>query len=279
MNPKKIILLILFLAAMAAIVYYQENKDRVPANQIVLYGNVDIRQVDINFQVFGRVTQMPHEEGDFVTTGTLLGVLDKTPYKDQVREAQANVDSISVNLKNANRVWQRRQELIDEGGVSEEDLENMLASKLSLEANLEQAEAALALAKTNLNYTEVFAPTNGTILTRVREPGTVVNVGDPIYVLSVESPVWIRAFVAEPDLGLVFPGMKAEVHTDTPGGKVYTGYVGFISPVAEFTPKTVETTRLRTDLVYRLRIYADNPDQGLRQGMPVTVYLQLDQNK
>jgi HlyD family secretion protein len=49
--------------------------------------------------------------------------------------------------------------------------------------------------------------------------------------------------------------------------------VGFIFPEAEFTPKNVETPRLRTDLVFRLRIIAANPDEGLRQGMPVTVVL------
>jgi HlyD family secretion protein len=72
--------------------------------------------------------------------------------------------------------------------------------------------------------------------------------------------------------------MEAEVYTDTYRGKVYKGKVGFISPVAEFTPKTVETTELRTDLVYRVRIYVDNPDQGLRQGMPVTVELPLERS-
>ena len=69
--------------------------------------------------------------------------------------------------------------------------------------------------------------------------------------------------------------MSAYIHTDTPHGKVYSGTVGFISPVSEFTPKTVETTELRTDLVYRIRVYAQNPDRGLRQGMPVTVKLVL----
>src|SRR3989304_1113002 len=85
----------------------------------------------------------------------------------------------------------------------------------------------------------------------------------PFYSLSVISPVWIRAYVDEPNLGFVDYGMAAKVYTDTIGGKIYLGHVGFISPVSEFTPKTVETTRLRTDLVYRLRVYVDNPDWGL----------------
>ncbi len=142
-----------------------------------------------------------------------------------------------------------------------------------LRANLAQAKAALGVAITNLKDTKVFAPHEGTILTRIREPGSIVNVGDPIYTLTLTDPVWIRAFVSEPQLGLIYPGMKAEVYTDSK--QTYTGHIGFISPVAEFTPKTVETTELRTDLVYRLRIIADNPDKYLKQGMPVTVKLKI----
>jgi HlyD family secretion protein len=81
----------------------------------------------------------------------------------------------------------------------------------------------------------------------------------------------VRAYVDEPDLGRVHPGMIATVATDTGNAKTYRGRVGFISPVAEFTPKSVETPELRTDLVYRLRVIVDEPDDGLRQGMPVTV--------
>ena len=67
--------------------------------------------------------------------------------------------------------------------------------------------------------------------------------------------------------------MKAEIHTDTKDNPVYKGHIGFISPIAEFTPKNVETPDLRTNLVYQVRIYIDNPDKGLRQGIPVTVKL------
>ena len=79
---------------------------------------------------------------------------------------------------------------------------------------------------------------------------------------------------------MIYYGMPVEIYTDiqdsVEGGPVYTGQIGFISPVAEFTPKTVETTRLRTDLVYRIRVYANNPDQYLKQGMPVTVKVRID---
>ena len=98
----------------------------------------------------------------------------------------------------------------------------------------------------------------------------MLGVGAPAYTLSLTETVYVRAYVDEPNLGRLAPGAKVIVKTDS-SDKPYLGQVGFISPRAEFTPKTVETPSLRTDLVYRLRIVVDNPDQGLRQGMPITV--------
>ena len=272
---RKFLILLLLLIGAAAVVYYIKERKEVNEHEIVLYGNVDVRQVDLGFRVPGRVSEMFFEEGDLVQPGALVGRLDKEPYLDQIHQAEATVRSTKASLDNAKTLFERRNALVGDGSVSQEDFDTSLANVYILTANLHNSEAALAVAKNNLEFTEVYAPTEGTILSRVREPGTVVNPGDPIYTLSVLNPVWVRAFVAEPQLGLVYPGMPATIYTDTKGGPTYEGHVGFISPVAEFTPKTVETTQLRTDLVYRLRIYARNPDRGLRQGMPVTVKLPL----
>ena len=247
-----------------------ENK-----NTLILYGNIDIRQVDLGFRVNGRVKTMFFEEGDFVPGGALMALLDKQPYEDQVKEAEAHVYSVAASLKNAERLVERRQTLLGTGGISAQDFDDAISSKNVFSANHEEAIAALGIARTNLQDTELYSPGDGTILTRIREPGTVVKQADPIYTLSLISPIWVRAYVSEKELGLIYPGMPAEVHTDTPEGRIYLGHIGFISPVAEFTPKTVETTQLRTDLVYRLRIIANNPDRGLRQGMPVTVKMSL----
>lgn len=273
---RRLIIFIILIALIGlGIFYYQKSHSPKEKDFIVLYGNVDVRQVDLGFRVEGRVKKMFFEEGDLVLQGKRMAVLDKQPYLDQMRQATANMESIKYSLTNAEKNLKRRSELIEDGSVSREDYENSLSSKDVYAANLKGAEAALGIALTNLRDTEILAPADGTVLTRIREPGTVVRVSDPIYTLSLLNPVWIRAFIAEPDLGLIYPGMPAEVYTDTPKGNIYKGHIGFISPVAEFTPKSVETTQLRTDLVYRLRIIADNPDKGLRQGMPVTVKLKL----
>lgn len=263
---------IVVLILIAAGLYLSRQKNSF-SDHLILYGNVDVRQVDLGFRVLGKVQNMPFQEGDIVKAGSKLAMLDKQPFKDEVRQAKANALAVEVSLKNQERIIARRKGILKQGAVAEEEYETALSNKDVLKANLQQAKAALGVAITNLQDTEIFAPNDGTILTRIREPGSIVTVGEPIYTLTLTSPVWIRAFVSEPDLGLIYPGMKAEVFTDSK--KSYTGQIGFISPVAEFTPKTVETTQLRTDLVYRLRIIADNPDKSLKQGMPVTVKLML----
>lgn len=263
-----------FLAAFLAYFIYVNGVKK--ETHITVYGNVDVRQVDLGFRVFGRVVTMPFEEGDVIEKGNKVATLEKKPYTDQVVEAEANIVSIQASLVNAEKILKRRYELIGSGSISQEDLDTVFSNYEVLKANLEQAKAALLIAKKNVEDTEIFAPTDGTILTRIREPGSIVNPGDSVYTLSIAAPVWVRAFIRAPDLGRVYPGMKAEIYTDTPGGKVYEGTVGFISPVSEFTPKTVQTTELRTDLVYRIRVNAENADRGLRQGMPVTVKLILN---
>ncbi len=92
-----------------------------------------------------------------------------------------------------------------------------------------------------------------------------------IYTVALNDPVWIRAYVPQPRLGRIKPGMTVKVEIDSVPGKQFDGTVGFISPEAEFTPKSVQTEQVRDDLVYRLRIVAKDPDNVFRQGMPVTV--------
>jgi HlyD family secretion protein len=270
---RRIIIIISSILALivVCILLYRFFQKEENTKEIVLYGNVDVRQVDIGFRIAGRVAELYFEEGDFVPKGTLMAILDKSPYDSQVLEAQANLAVIQAGLENANLVFGRREAAVHFGGVSQEDRDNALTSRDELLSQLDAAQAALEVAIDNMEYTEVCAPTDGIILSRVREPGTVVNPSDPVYILSVSSPVWIRAFVDEPQLGLIYYGMEGEVCTDS--GQTYVGKIGFISPMAEFTPKTVETAKLRTDLVYRLRVYVDNPDHFLKQGMPVTVKL------
>ena len=137
-------------------------------------------------------------------------------------------------------------------------------------AQLAERDANIRIAERQLTDADLFAPGPGVVLSRVRELGAIVNAGETVFVLSLTTPVWVRSYVSELDLGRIKPGMDVELRTDTPNAKPLTGKIGFISTTAEFTPKTVETRELRTALVYRIRFVADDPDGVLRQGMPLT---------
>jgi len=111
------------------------------------------------------------------------------------------------------------------------------------------------------------------VRTRLMEPGEMASPQKPVFSLAVTDPKWVRAYVAEPDIGKLKTGMAASVALDSFPHRRFNGWVGFISPIAEFTPKTVETTELRTSLVYEVRIFVKDPSDELHLGSPATVYL------
>jgi HlyD family secretion protein len=217
----------------------------------------------------------------------------------EIKVAHAAVVERQVTLSNLQTELARREALVDEGGVTRQSYDDIKARRDEALARLESARGQLALmeegfrkeeiskahaqvesrkarleiAKIRLNDTRLFAPSSGTVLTRVLEPGSIARVGQTIVTLSISDPAWVRAYIAETALGKIFPGMKAEVYIDSRPDRPYMGRIGFISPKAEFTPKNVETPELRTRLVYHFRVIVDNSDESLRQGMPVTVKL------
>jgi len=136
-----------------------------------------------------------------------------------------------------------------------------------------QAQAAVAIAELNLADTELKAKTAGVVVVRAVEPGAMVQVGSPAFVVAFTDPVWVRAYAAQKDLAALAPGSEVLVYSDARPDKPYTGQVGYVSPQAEFTPKNVETEELRSSLVYRFRVVVKQHDGGLRQGTPVTIRL------
>lgn len=218
---------------------------------------------------------------------------------EEIERAKADVAARKAALENARGVYKRQQRLAKSDFASQQAFDNAATNFQEAEALLKSAEEALKLAvegprkediaaaaaaldaakaqkqiaETALADTELTAPEGGVILTRAVEPGAIVAAGGTIYSLSLQNPVRVRAYVGEPQLGLIRPGARVELFTDTHPDRAYEGQVGFVSPVAEFTPKSVETPELRADLVYRFRVIVDDPDNALRQGMPVTIRL------
>ena len=142
-------------------------------------------------------------------------------------------------------------------------------------ANIRSARENLELAKITLGYTTLRAPFSGVILTRQTELGEVMQPGTPVVTLADLDHVWLRAYVAETDLGRIRWGQAATIHTDTYPDKAYPGQISFISSEAEFTPKSVETHKERVTLVYRIKIDVQNPRHELKPGMPADATIHL----
>jgi len=113
------------------------------------------------------------------------------------------------------------------------------------------------------------------ITVRQAELGEVVVPGTPVVTLADLDHIWLRAYIAETDLGRIRWSQEATITTDTYPGRQYRGRVSFISSSAEFTPKSVQTYKERVTLVYRIKIDVENPNRELKPGMPADAHVDL----
>ena len=138
-------------------------------------------------------------------------------------------------------------------------------------AQWQQTKAQVAQLEVKLKQSTLYAPLDTTVRSRLLQPGDMASAQVPVLALAINSPKWVRAYVNEVNLGKIKPGQQAYVTIDAYPNEKIPGHVGFISSVAEFTPKTVQTPDLRTNLVYEVRILVDDKENHLRLGMPATV--------
>jgi HlyD family secretion protein len=325
---KPFLLIALAVAVACAAVYWWVHYFTAtsPAG-LQLFGNVDLRQVNLAFNGSERIETVLVWEGDRVEKGQVVGTLEMERLTasaaqadarveaqrhvlerlengtrpQEIDQARANMNAAQTDLTNARRTYERLQKSASGGATSRQDLDSAQAAFEVAEAKLRvnqkaldlavigprkediaearatllANEADLALSKRNLAYATLVSPTNGVVQNRILEPGEMASPQRPVLTIAITDPKWVRVYAEEPDLGKIRMGMTATVTTDSFPGKKYDGWVGFISPVASFTPKTVETTDLRTSLVYEVRVFVKDPADELRLGMPATVLVPL----
>jgi HlyD family secretion protein len=327
---KRGILFILFAAVLSTAVYmwWINHSGRKTENELLIYGNVDLRQVNLAFNGNERILTLLVQEGDLVKKGQVLGTLEMERLKsavaraearvqaqsqvvkrlengtrpEEIEQARANVQASQTDLENARRVYDRFKRSAVSGASSQQDLDtaktaveladsrlrvNQNALKLAVSgprqeeiaeahAVLRANEADLAVLQQDLVNATLVSPTDGVLQNRILEPGEMASPQRPVLTIAITDPKWVRAYIPQPDLGRIHQGMSAFVTSDSFPGRRYEAWVGFISPVAEFTPRSVETTELRTSLVYEVRVFVNDPANELRLGMPTTVTIPLD---
>ncbi len=380
---KRVLVALVILASVGAGAWWWFTRAHHGLKPLAIYGNVDLRQVQLAFNNSERIVDVLAQEGDHVRKGQVLARLDRSRLAPQVAEAEAqvsaqrhmvermrngsrpeeiaearaqaaaqqsiverlhngsrpeeiaqaraNVSASLAEVANAKRRFDRLKKLsdvrlpdqskvqavsqeefddataaLDEAearlivnrkalelavlGPRKEDIREAEARLESLRKALELAvlgprredrgqadsmlrgnESKLAFLKQQLADTELLAPADAVIRTRLLEPGEMSSPQRPVYSLAILDPKWIRAYVSETDLGKLHPGMKASVMVDSFPDRRFEGWIGFISPVAEFTPKAVQIEELRTSLVYEVRVFVKDEGDVLRLGMPATV--------
>ena len=243
-------------------------------------------------------------EAKVASRKAIVARLEAGSRPEEIRQARAEVAAAKARLHDAKLTYERNRKLHQKEAVSRQIVDDAQAVLDTARADLNVAEEALALAIEGprsedieearamlrvdeaqlalaaevLKDTDLYAPSDGIIRNRILEPGDMATPQTPVFSLAMTNPVWVRSYAPETVLGKLAPGMQAEVSTDSFPGKTYSGWIGFISPTAEFTPKNVETPELRTRLVYQVRVYVCNPEDELRLGMPATVTIPLDQS-
>ena len=278
MNKKliaPILIAVLAIGGLSAWLLHKHNNNS--NNTLTLYGNVDIRQVQLAFNSAERISKMLVREGTQVKKGQLLATLNTVSFRQQARKASAEAKAARIAARNAESNYQRARALVAQHFVAQEQADNARDAYDAAEAKLQAAEAALKVANNALADTSLYAPDDGIIQERILEVGDMASPQHPVYTLALTDPLWVRVYVQEGNLGKVRPGMLADVTTDSYPGKHYRAWLGYISPTAEFTPKSVETTEVRSSLVYQARVFVCNPQNELRLGMPATVTIALDQ--
>ncbi len=321
---------VLVLCAAGAGAWYLKRPASPAARTLQVYGNVDIREVQLAFNAAGRIDRLLVQEGDPVRKGEVVATLDADRFRDavaqaqgvlqareqtlaalragsrpqEIAEARAALAAAEAAARNAEATYARQETLVKADFLPRQNLDNAAQALKTAHADVDRArqalslvlqgprkediaaaeaqvradKATLALAQRQLDDATLRAPEAGVVESRILEVGDMAAPQTPVMTLALNNPVWVRAYVPERELGHVAPGMRARIVSDSFPGHPFDGWIGFISPTAEFTPKSVQTTELRTELVYRMRVYACNPGGKLRLGMPVTVVVPLQDN-
>ncbi|MDZ7331370.1 MAG: efflux RND transporter periplasmic adaptor subunit [candidate division KSB1 bacterium] len=264
-------------------------------------GILEATEILISAKSAGTLIEMPVAEGIVVSAGQMIAQIDTekiylqkkqliaawTELKLNLQNAQRGVDLARENLENIKKKYQRIKALLEENSATQQQYDdiftayqaaqvqydNAMTSLKALRAKEDQLVAQLELIESQLRDTKITAPITGTIIEKYVEQGEIARVGGPIVSMADLQKMWIKVFFKEPALGRIKLNSPAEIRISAYPDRSFPGRVSWISPRAEFTPKTVQTKEARSDLVYAVKIEVLNPDGVLKIGMPADVVI------
>lgn len=266
------------------------------------YGNFEATEIMVSSEANGKLKFLDLREGQVLEKGKTVGLVDTLAHflnKQQLLASKATVTSRSGGVWSQVNVLKQQMDIAK---IEQERVQNMFADKATTQRQLDQAnsqvevlkkqiqnvetqnspivnevkaiDAKIAQINNQIEQSKITNPIKGTVLTQYAEPSEIVSFGKPLYKIADLDWVTLRVYISESQLVNIKIGQEVTVKVDSGDTmKDYTGRIDWISAMAEFTPKIIQTKEERVNLVYAVKIKVEN-DGGLKIGMPAEMWLE-----
>ncbi|MBN1895436.1 efflux RND transporter periplasmic adaptor subunit [bacterium] len=240
--------------------------------EIVVTANGTVEPIDriqLKSKASGEIVELPVEQGDFVGKGDLIARLDQKDEKAAVAQAQADMDIAVADLEQAQKAYDRSEELYKQNLISEEEKDQIELNYATAKGRLVRATTTLERAKERFEESIVVAPLSGIILQKYVEEGQIiasgvstVGGGSPIADIADMNSVYVKAGVDEIDIGKVKAGMEAIVIADAYPAETFRGNIIRISPEARVEQNVT---------LFDVTVEVANPQGKLKSGMNASI--------
>jgi HlyD family secretion protein len=285
-------------AILAGIYLWQaSNKTNLPEGLVVGNGRIEGTEIKVAAKYPGRIIEVTAGEGDDIEKGKIIVRLDNREAVARLKQARAehvrvehvvhstkaDIERRRKELTYAKAQLNRTRQLFERGTASQQQLDRdstamstaaaalqaAQAAKMQSEAQLVSANAQIDRYVAIVSEMEIRAPISGRVLFRIAEPGEIIQAGGNVLLLVDLNRLYMTLYVSEVSAGRISIGDEALIWTDAYPNKPFPAKVTFISSKAEFTPKEVQTSEERQNLVFQVKITAlQNSEKLLKPGMP-----------
>jgi HlyD family secretion protein len=287
--------------------HYQASQ--LPLGIVAVNGRIEATQVDISTKIAGRVIEIVPHEGDLVSPGEVVALIDTSETLAQFHQAQASAELARKNLATreaevasdeaqqvfATEEMRRTATLVDKGWSTREQYDlrrqQLKSADAALKAAQSQVEEAIATVKTAdakveelqavLDDSTTKSPVRGRVQYRLVEPGAVLPAGGKIATVIDLSDVYTTIYLPSLQAGRLKMGDDARVVVDAYPDYVFPASVSFVAPESQFTPKTVEVQSEREQLYFRVKLQAPfqllrNIEDQIKAGLRGMGYVRTD---
>ncbi|MFI5251600.1 MAG: HlyD family secretion protein [Bacteroidota bacterium] len=282
-------------------------------NEIKGSGTLEATEVSISAKVQGEILKLFVDEGSRVKEGDTLAIIDHADFDIQLNQAKANlaaseaqyqlsvkgsrsedIAQAEATLKNSKDDLERMKVLLASNSITQKQYDDVVTRNIvaqqtydklhsgsrpeeieTARARRNQASAQVDAIQKKIRDSYVLSPMNGIVTLKMFERGETVSPNASMFRITEADRIHLMVYVSESDLARIKLGQEAKVSIDGAPGKAFPGTVVFTSPVAEFTPKNIQTQDERTKLVFGIKIEMSNPTQELKPGMPADAVISI----